>query len=285
MSTKNTKIKRKVDKLIHYYSEGPGVVSISGGASPSEDALSLALGNVTTPVKDIVATGIQNTTSPIQVGQPGFWSRVGSNASNMLPGVKTASFAAGYGTARLKDKFDRTVMKKDAGKRNSNITGGFFNFGLTNKGKNQKRELNYLNNRLQRNILSKFMSFNGNDEEYLDYNKISDPKLRTMVSNLMSDLRSQGNWFTSSRDIAQFRKQINQIEHYMLNNHPELFYSKGTNGETTDLLQYLNAKDPKNKSPLDKIPDIHTALNKEMDLVNSSLKPGQVRKFLQKWVQ
>jgi len=237
LSTKNTKIKRKVDKLVKYYSE-----------------------NVPN----------QQTASTI---------------ANFIPGSKSAAFAAGFGTAKLKDKFDRTVMKKDAGKRNSNITGGFFNFGLTNKGKNQKRELNYLNNRLQRNILSKFMSFNGNDEEYLDYNKIKDPKLRTMVSNLMSNLRSQGNWFTSSRDIAQFRKQINQIEHYMLNNHPELFYSHGTNGETTDLLYYLNSRDPKNKSPLDRIPDIHQALNQEKDLINTSLEPSKVRKFLQKWVQ
>lgn len=237
MSTKNNKIKRKVDKLVKYYSENV----------PNQQAA--------------------------------------STIANFIPGAKSAAFAAGFGTAKLKDKFDRTVMKKDAGRRNSNITGGFFNFGLTGNGKNQQRELNYLNNRLQRNILSKFTSFNNNDEEFVDYDKIQDPKLRIMISNLMNNLKSQGNWFTSARDVTQFRKQINQIERYMLNTNPKLFYSKNNSGETTDLRHYLNTKDPENTSPIEYIPDIRKALDRERDLVNSSLEPSKVRKFLQKWVQ
>ena len=206
-----------------------------------------------------------------------------ANASSSLGslgtiGTHAAAFAAGYGTRGLKDRFDRRVRKKGLDS-DTNITGGLFNFG-----KKQNQEISYLNKRLNKNILSKFMSFDSDDNRKLNYNHPilqNDPDLLTMIESLISDTRSLGKYYTSERDLAKLRKKINQVERYIYNKYPKLFYSNGSNGETTDLRSYLN----KNQDvPMDYIPDMASALNQEKDIVDKQLEPGKWRKRLQKWV-
>ncbi len=206
-----------------------------------------------------------------------------ANASSSLGslgtlGTHAAAFAAGYGTKGLKDRFDRRVRKKGLDS-DTNITGGLFNFG-----KKQNREISYLNKRLNKNILSKFMSFDSMDNRVINYdNPIlqKDPELKNMIQDLVSDARNEGKYFTSKRDIAKLRMKINKVERYMLNKHPNLFYGNGNNGETTDLLSYINAN---RKVPMDYIPDMNAALNQERSSVEKELEPSKWRKRLQKWL-
>ena len=194
------------------------------------------------------------------------------------PLTHVGAFAAGYGTKGLKDRFDRRVLKKGLDS-DTNITGGLFNFG-----KQKNKEISYLNKRLNKNILSKFMSFDSDDNRKLNYNHPilqNDPDLLVMINSLISDTRSLGKYYTSERDLARLRKKINQVERYIYDKYPKLFYSNGNNGETTDLRSYLNKNQ---KVPMDYIPDMASALNQEKDLVDKKLEPGKWRKRLQKWI-
>lgn len=197
---------------------------------------------------------------------------------NMHPFTHAAAFGAGYGTAKLGDRFKKRVLKKDLDS-DTNITGGLFNFG-----KQKNKEISYLNKRLNKNILSKFMSFDSDDNRKLNYNHPilqNDPDLLVMINSLISDTRSLGKYYTSERDLAKLRKKINQVERYIYDKYPKLFYSNGNNGETTDLRSYLNKNQ---KVPMDYIPDMASALNQEKDLVDKKLEPGKWRKRLQKWI-
>ena len=194
------------------------------------------------------------------------------------PWTHAAAFGAGYGTAKLGDRFKRRVLKKGLDS-DTNITGGLFNFG-----KQKNKDISYLNKRLNKNILSKFMSFDSDDNRKLNYNHPilqNDPDLLVMINSLISDTRSLGKYYTSERDLAKLRKKINQVERYIYNKYPKLFYSNGNNGETTDLRSYLNKNQ---KVPMDYIPDMASALNQEKDLVDKKLEPGKWRKRLQKWI-
>jgi len=310
------KTSTKVKKLVNYYSENVITLHESNNEQANEDAnlkKATAFGT-STGIGTGTALALLNNSNPKDKVK--LWAQIVQTKQAQLQAAKNAAeadklrkelevvqnampksvfqiigahplthvgaFAAGYGTKGLKDRFDRRVLKKGLDS-DTNITGGLFNFG-----KKQNNEISYLNKRLNKNILSKFMSFDSNDNRVINYNHPllqKDHELRNMIQDLVNETKNEGKYFTSKRDLAKFRLKINRIEHYILTKYPKFFYNNGSNGETTDLKNTINIDRLQNKeTPYDYIPDMSTALHKERSLLSKQLEPDKWRRRLQKWL-